>query len=153
MLVYSGILTSLRRALTVGVAEGVVGGSVEDLHPGSGAGVAGVVRSDEVTPFLCSLGELAVGARVGPSWRVLGGGRALDVEASVRDTGVDGGRLENVGVSAGKDVGHHSTRASSDDVGPVCVSTVLADRVLDHVRDGLAVTATVVGQSYITFCY
>lgn len=116
------------------------------MHPGAGAGVVGVVRAYEVSPLLGGLGDLAVGALVVPSRGFLGGGGTLDVEASVRNTGVDGTGLENVGVGSDEDVGHHGTRAGSGNENSLGVSTVLVDCVLDHVDDGLAVTTAIVLQ-------
>lgn len=120
---------------------------MEDLQSRARAVVAGVHVADLVSPLLGGLDELAVGARVGPSGGILGGGSARDGEAAGGDTGVYGTGLEDVGVRGDEDVGHHGARAGADGEDSVGVSAVLVYGVLDHVGNGLAVTATVVGKS------
>ena len=120
---------------------------MEDLQPGSGAVEARVHVADLVAPLLGRLDELAVCARVGPSGGILGGGGSGNREAAGGNTGVDGTGLEDVGVSGDEDVGHHGARAGADGEDPVGVSAVLVYGVLDHVGNGLAVAAAVVGES------
>jgi len=120
------------------------------LHPGAGASVAGIVGPDHVAPLLSGLDVLSVGARIGPSRGILGSRGSLDEEAAVRNARVDGPRLENIGVGAHQHVGHHGPRASSDGENTVGISAILVDRVLDHVGNGLAVTAAIVRQAYVS---
>lgn len=118
------------------------------LKSGTGAVVSGVVRPDHISPLLSGLDVLPVGAGVGPSGGVLGGSGSLDEEAAVGDARIDGTRLKDVRVGPHEDVSHHGARAGADGKDTVRVSSVLLDRILDHVGNGLAVTATVVGESW-----
>lgn len=98
------------------------------LHPGSGAVIAGEVRSHLVTPLRRRLAELAVGALVVPSRGVLRRGRAGDVEAAVGHTRVDRAGLEDVGVGAHEDVRHHGAGAGAGHEYAVDVSAAADDR-------------------------
>ena len=119
------------------------------MHPGTGTLVVRVVRPHHVAPLLSGLLGPASGALVVPPRRILGGGRTLNVEASVGHSRVGRAGLEDVWVSAGHDVSHHSSRAGAGDEGPVEVSAVVLDSVFDHVGDGLAVAAAIVCESCV----
>lgn len=77
-----------------------VGGSVVDLHLGSGSVVARVHVLDDLGPLLLSLDHLALGALRVPSSGLV----SLALEAASRDTGIGDSCSEEVGVSGSHDV-------------------------------------------------
>lgn len=115
------------------------------LHPRSRTSVIRVIRSYQITPLLCRLGSLSIRAAITPSRWILGSCRASDIKASVWHTRVDGSSLKYIGVGSNHYVCHHGARAGSGDECPVCVAAVVGHCVGDHVSDGLAVAAAVVG--------
>jgi hypothetical protein len=82
------------------LVESRVGGSVVDLHLGSGSVVARVHVLDDLGPLLLSLDTLALGALRVPSRGLV----SLALEAASRDTGIGDSCGEDIGVSGSHDV-------------------------------------------------
>ncbi len=121
----------------VGVAQGVVGGAVPQLHTGARAGVAGVGSLDQVAPLLGGLDDGAVGAGGVPLGAVGGG------EAAERYAGEGGAGREHVGVVAEEDVRHHRTGGDAQGVDAGGVGRVGAGHPVDHRLDADRVAAAV----------
>jgi hypothetical protein len=121
-----------------------VGESVSDQESGAFACVAGICVLDKCSPLLGRVREtlrtgLVAAAR---AWVAFGSGQAAKCNARVGGAG-----LENLGVGADHDVGHHSARGAAHDEDLGLVGAVLLDGIVDHADDTGRITARTVGQS------
>ena len=131
-----GLIAALR-------ADQTVSQTVVDLHAWAAAGVSGVRVADKGAPLLGGVLEALCAGLVGAE----GGGGGRAGEAGVGGARVGGAGLEDLGVGAGHDVGHHAAGGGAHDEDLGAVGLVLVDGVVDHVDDAEGVAACAVGQT------
>lgn len=115
--------------------------AVVDLETRPGTVVSGVHSVDNAGPVLRRSVDVALRAGRVPSVDSVG------LEAACWDTRVGSRGNEKLWVGSGHDVGHHCTGAGASYENLAGIAVVLIQGVCDHVGDGIALTAAVVGES------